>query len=74
MGCPKGTPENPKSLSPKNEQAYQHYRECRAVGVWGDDPIVRQNAAVIRSLEDMRKRRDEMEFQQFLVTIVSTRV
>ena len=74
IGCKKGTPENPKSLSEKNQQAYQHYRECRAVGVFPDDPIVTQNAAVIRGLEDMRERRDDLDFQQLLTTIVTTRV
>lgn len=51
-GCPKGTPENPQSLTPENEMAYQHYRECRAVGEFPDDPVVRRNAAFIRSVED----------------------
>jgi Pyruvate/2-oxoacid:ferredoxin oxidoreductase delta subunit len=48
-GCPKGTPENPKSLSSKNMHAYLHYLECQAVGQFPDDPIVRRNAATIRS-------------------------
>lgn len=51
-GCPKGTPENQRSLSQKNERAYQHYLECKAVGSFPNDPIVRRNAALIRAVED----------------------
>lgn len=51
-GCPKGTPEKQLSLTPKNEMAYQHYKECKAVGAFPDDPIVRRNAAMIRAVED----------------------
>lgn len=52
IGCPKGTPEDQKSLSPKNRAAWRHYQECRAVGSFPDDPIVRRNAAIIRAVED----------------------
>jgi hypothetical protein len=47
-GCPKGTPENQKGLSPKNKTAWRHFQECEAVGSWPDDPIVRHNARIIR--------------------------
>ncbi len=56
VGCPKGTPENQLNLTPENTQVYLHYLECRAVGEFPNDPIVRNNAALIRSVED--------EFQQ----------
>lgn len=46
--CPRGTPENPKTLSRKNQLAYRHYLECQAVGDFPDDPIVRRNAEIIR--------------------------
>jgi hypothetical protein len=67
--CPKipqGRPLEPASaveLSPHNAQAYQHYLECRAVGQFPDDPIVRRNAVVIRKAEDLaadRKRGEEL--------------
>ncbi len=48
-GCPNGTPDKPLSLSRKNRQAFKHYQECVAVSHFPDDPIVRQNAAIIRS-------------------------
>ncbi len=50
--CPKGTPEQSKALTAKNYAAYNHYIECKAVGRFPDDPIVRRNAAIIRSIED----------------------
>jgi hypothetical protein len=52
VGCPKGTPEAPRGLSPANRAAWRHDRECLAVGSFPDDPIVRRNAAIIRAQED----------------------
>ncbi len=52
VGCPKGTPEAPLSLTPANRAAYRHYRECLATGLFPDDPLVRRNAAIIRAQED----------------------
>jgi hypothetical protein len=51
-GCQKGTPEKSRALTDQNWQAYQHYSECRAVGIFPDDAIVRRNAAVIRQASD----------------------
>ena len=51
-GCPKGTPENQRSLTEQNRECWDHYRECRAVGVFPDDPLVRHHAALIRDVED----------------------
>ena len=51
-GCPKGTPERQKSLTERNWKAWFHYQECRAVGVFPDDAIVRRNAATIRAATD----------------------
>lgn len=50
--CAKISPESRLSLNERNQQAYEHYRQCRAVGQFPDDPIVRRNAAIIRALED----------------------
>lgn len=55
-GCAKGTPENSRTLTEANWQAYQHYSECRAVGQFPDDPIVRRNAAIIREAADSAER------------------
>jgi hypothetical protein len=60
-------------LSPRNESALQHYRECRAVGCFPDDPIVRANAAIVRAWEDLRKRQDDSDFYSMLLTMVSCR-
>lgn len=51
-GCPKGTPETSKELSEKNMRAYRHYLECKAVGDFPQDAIVRRNAGIIRVVED----------------------
>ena len=61
LGCPKGTPDAGKTLTPENRQAWQHYKECRAVGNFPDDSIVRENAALIRDIEDSKERLDRVE-------------
>jgi hypothetical protein len=67
--CPKGTPENPRSLLPIMEQCYQHYRECRAVGSFPDDPLVRRNAAAIRDVEEVAEQNRQSEFQSVLASL-----
>lgn len=36
----------------RTRKTYQHFRECSAVGKFPDDPIVRRNAMIIRTVED----------------------
>lgn len=65
-GCPKGTPENPKTLTPENEQALQHYREATACGFTDeerDDPLVRRNAGIIKYVTDEVERERQMKLQ-----------
>jgi hypothetical protein len=50
--CPKGTPETSLALTERNRKAWEHYLECKAVGRFPDDPIVRRNAGLIRQIED----------------------
>lgn len=61
--CPKVPPdaeektwEHATELSAQNRRAYLHYRECRAVGCFPDDPLVRRHAALIRQMEDGHAR------------------
>lgn len=69
-GCPKGTPENSKALTPDNEQCYQHYCECKAVGQFPDDPIVRRNAAAIEEVLDQSRKLSEVKAQNQLVQLM----
>jgi len=73
VGCPKGTPEQPKTLSNKNRSAYQHYLECKAVGSFPDDAIVRRNAMIIRDAEDESARIRELQFQQSTISAATVR-
>ncbi len=57
FGCPKGTPEEPKSFTEQNLMAYQHYLECKATGSFPEDEIVRRNAGVIAFAEDAANER-----------------
>lgn len=60
---PKGKdpiPENAVELSPHNWRAYQHYLECKAVGQFPDDPIVRRNAMLIRQVEESARRMENL--------------
>ena len=64
VGCAKGTPENQKGLSEANRSAWRYDRECRATGIFPDDPIVRRNAAIIRHAEDAFERQERNEFRR----------
>ena len=66
--CPKGTPENPASLTERNERAYEHYKECEATNQWPDDGIVRRHAAIIRSVErDFHAHQQEVAMTSILI-------
>jgi hypothetical protein len=52
VGCPKGTPENPRTLSPANELAELYTKRCQVTGHWPDDPLVASNAAAIAEVQD----------------------
>ncbi len=57
--CPKshdGQPHPEKELSPRNQKAYFHALECRAVNQWPEDPLVRRNAAIILWVEQEFER------------------
>lgn len=69
VGCPKGTPENPRTLSDRNRQAYEHYQECRAVSQFPDDSIVRRNARLIRLIEDAVALGRQRSFERLVSTI-----
>lgn len=47
---------NAVEMTEQNRQAFIHYLECRAVGQWPDDVIVRQNARIIRQVFDEWER------------------
>jgi hypothetical protein len=39
-------------LSAKNWSVYLHYRTCKAIGQFPNDPIVRMHAAIIAAVEE----------------------
>jgi hypothetical protein len=49
-------PENAVELSPENFEAWAHYRECKAVGDFPTDAIVRFNASIIADAEAQAER------------------
>jgi hypothetical protein len=62
MWCPKipagarPAPENAIELSLQNLQAWTHYRECKAVGSFPHDAIVRMNAGIVAEAEAAAER------------------
>jgi len=62
MWCPKippgvkPIPTNAVEMDDKAYAAYLHYLECKAVGGFPHDAIVRRNAAIIRQAEDAAER------------------
>jgi hypothetical protein len=53
--CAKISPDSDVGLNEKNQRAYEHYLECRATGVFPDDPIVKHNARLIRQMTDIHE-------------------
>ena len=54
-------------------QIYQHYRECRAVGVFPTDGLVRYHASIIRGIEDAIEKREREEQMIQLATLANRR-
>lgn len=69
-GCPKGTPDKPNSLNESNQQCYEFYKECRAVGEFPHDPVVRRNAAVIREVEDLVRNHEQESRHNDLIQLI----
>lgn len=59
--CAKVSPNAGVELNDRNQETYRHYLECRAVGNFPDDPVVREHAAIIRSVEDAADRIERRE-------------
>jgi hypothetical protein len=56
LGCHKGHYDKQMVLSDRNQMAYQHFKECKAVGQFPDDSVVRRNASIISALEENYER------------------
>jgi len=61
---------NAVELNERNAAAYLHYRECRAVGSFPDDWIVRRNARAIREVEDAAERFRQSEHLMNLAALL----
>jgi hypothetical protein len=68
-GCPKGTPENPKTLTVQNIEAYLHYRECCATGHFPDDGMVEYHAGLLAGIEKRKEQADQAELHLLLSLI-----
>ena len=69
--CPKGSYDAKRSLDPQNEQAYRHYLECKAVGRFPPDAIVRENAGVIREVEERVERDGQKMFREMMAELMT---
>lgn len=57
QGCPKGNPDSPIELSPRNKMAWDHYRQCKATNIFPNDAMVAHNAAIIsRAIEAANRK------------------
>lgn len=66
-GCPKGTADKPKVLSSRNMKAYRHWKECKAVGQFPDDDIVRKNAALIQEIVDSVAEHKQLQMMSMMM-------
>jgi hypothetical protein len=63
-------PENAVELTEAGWAAWNFYRECRAVGRFPDDPLVRAAAAAFRAEEDAAERAAQARAQAAAVARV----
>jgi len=49
--CPKQGPDKHATLTLANMECVQHYLECKAIGQFPDDPLVRRHAAILQMVE-----------------------
>jgi hypothetical protein len=66
QGCPKGTPDSQRSLTPQNRRCYEHYMRAKATGRFPDDPLVAHHAGIIRAVEEAAERRRHRELVELL--------
>lgn len=57
-GCPKGTPEQQRSMSPRNERFYRAYRRAKLTGRWPDDEWFLALATDCAEIEEQVRRAD----------------
>ena len=70
-GCPKGTPEHPKSLTRQNQKAYAHYLQCKATGQFPDDSIVKYHAGLIREVEEYMDEARQERLEKLLEAVLT---
>lgn len=75
MSCPKISPEH--EITNRNLICLDHYHQCKAVGEFPDDSIVKQNAGIIaeaeREAERSRSEHQQLRFMsEFAKCILKT--
>lgn len=81
VSCPKFDRDTPvglrnptlgrqQELTERNRQAIRHYEECRAVGSFPDDDLVRRHAVILRACEDMEARARQRETVEAMLALV----
>lgn len=58
--CPKGTPEEPKTLSERNQKAYRFHQMCCLTGRWPHDDLVVSRGILLKDIEESLKQQDEL--------------
>lgn len=60
-------------MSEQSRAVWLHYSECRAVGQFPDDPIVRRHAGLIRRIEDAHARNTIAGRLDSIITLLGAR-
>lgn len=68
VGCPKGTPEQPKSLTPQNLAFLREYRIAKLTGAWPDDRWFVEAASRVSEVEATLDRADQERMMANLIT------
>lgn len=68
--CPKGSPTAGREWTTANRLAYQHFLECKAVGQFPDDAVVRRNAGMIQRIMDQIERGRSKRMEDLLLASI----
>lgn len=69
VGCPKGTPESPRSLWPCNQQFLRAYRIAKLTGRWPEDSLFLEVSARLSQAEESLDRADHERMLARLVEL-----
>ncbi len=75
--CPKGSPEQPNTLTPRNEMAWRFYQACKLTGRWPEDhwslDLYVRLDEVVRQCEEVKATRERTAEMELIIAVMGAR-